>query len=178
MPSPKTLAKQYLDCTVYEAALARLRAIFAAFPRCYVSFSGGKDSGVLLHLALQVATEHDRLPLPVLCIDMEAQYGHTIAFIERMLRRADIEPYWICLPLHLRNAVSQYQSHWLCWDGAAREAWVRPLPDGRGVISDPETLPFFRRGMEFEEFVPAFGEWFSHGQPTACLVAIRKAGAS
>ena len=34
-------------------------------------------------------------------------------------------------------------------------------------------FPFFVKGMEFEEFVPEFGEWYSEGKPTACFVGIR-----
>src|SRR5690606_1781142 len=40
-------------------------------------------------------------------------------------------------------------------------------------ITDESFFPFFERGMEFEDFVPKFGEWYSQGQPTACLVGIR-----
>ncbi|HEU4752518.1 MAG TPA: DUF3440 domain-containing protein, partial [Armatimonadota bacterium] len=34
-------------------------------------------------------------------------------------------------------------------------------------------FPFFRRGMEFEEFVEEFGRWYGGGQATACFVGIR-----
>ena len=37
---------------VYEAANRRLKIIFDFFDYVYVSFSGGKDSGVLLHLCM------------------------------------------------------------------------------------------------------------------------------
>lgn len=168
-----TQPKRYTGLNVLEAALERLTFILTEFPRVYVSFSGGKDSGLLLHLCLRVAQQLNRLPLPVLFVDLEAQYRHTVAYAERTLSRADVEPYWVCLPLHLRNAVSQTQPHWLCWDENKRDAWVRSLPNRPGVISASTALPFFRRGMEFEEFVPAFGEWFARGERTCCLVGIR-----
>ena len=37
---------------VYEATQRRLKIIFDYFDYVYVSFSGGKDSGVLLNLSL------------------------------------------------------------------------------------------------------------------------------
>ena len=37
---------------VYELAQERLDIIFREFDTIYVSFSGGKDSGVLLHLCI------------------------------------------------------------------------------------------------------------------------------
>jgi predicted phosphoadenosine phosphosulfate sulfurtransferase len=165
--------KAYLEQNVFEAAEERLDLVFREFDQVYVSFSGGKDSGVLLNLAIEAARRAGKLPLTVLTIDMEAQYAHTISHVERMLSRPEVRPYWVCLPIHLRNAVSQFQPHWICWDEEKRDAWVRQLPDHPGVISDPTYFPFFRKGMEFEEFVPAFGEWFAGGEKTACLVAIR-----
>jgi predicted phosphoadenosine phosphosulfate sulfurtransferase len=41
------------------------------------------------------------------------------------------------------------------------------------AISDEQFFPFFRRGMEFEEFVPEFGNWYAQGQKCACFVGIR-----
>jgi predicted phosphoadenosine phosphosulfate sulfurtransferase len=41
------------------------------------------------------------------------------------------------------------------------------------AIGDPAYFPFFTPGMEFEEFVPEFGEWYAQGETTACLVGIR-----
>ena len=40
------------------------------------------------------------------------------------------------------------------------------------AITDEQYFPFFRRGMEFEEFVPEFGKWYG-GKKCACFVGIR-----
>jgi predicted phosphoadenosine phosphosulfate sulfurtransferase len=167
------MPKTYLTEDVLCAARRRIREIYAHFDKVYLSFSGGKDSGVLLNLALGAARELGRLPLDVLLVDLEGQYAHTISYVQRVFATQDIRPWWVCLPIHLRNAVSQIQPHWMCWDPDKRDAWIRPLPEHRGVISDPGFFPFFRKGMEFEEFVPEFGGWFADGSKTACLVAIR-----
>jgi len=167
------MPKRYREQHVYDAAVERLDYIFSRFRKVYVSFSGGKDSGVLLHIAIAAATRHRRLPLDVLIIDLEAQYRHTVDFITRMAGRSDVRVWWVCLPIHLRNAVSQFQPHWLCWDPDRRDSWVREYPQHPGVITDEAYFPFFRRGMEFEEFVPAFASWFADGEDTACLVGIR-----
>lgn len=167
------MSKRYLDIDVYTAAVDRLDLIFERFERIYVSFSGGKDSGLLLHLALECAARHKRGKLSVLFIDFEAQYKCTADYVREVLSRPDVDAYWVCLPIHLRNAVSQLQPHWLCWDPSKIDAWVRPLPEFPGVIADQKFFPFFRTGMEFEEFTPEFGEWFAKGEKTACLVGIR-----
>ena len=64
--------KRWLGMDVFTAARSRLAEVFDAFERVFVSFSGGKDSGVVVQLALDIAREKGRLPLDVLHIDLEA----------------------------------------------------------------------------------------------------------
>jgi predicted phosphoadenosine phosphosulfate sulfurtransferase len=159
---------------VYKAAKERIAAIYDKFgERVYLSFSAGKDSSVMLHLALEIAKEKGHLPVNALFIDLEAQYQNTIAHAEEMLIRPDIKAYWICLPIHLRNAVSMYNPQWVCWNPDEKEKWVRSIPEYPCVISDTKHFPFYRYGMEFEEFVVEFGKWFANGKPAACGVGIR-----
>ena len=105
-----------LGVDVLTAARARIARVFDDFPRVYVSFSGGKDSGVLYELAAQEARTRGRR-IGVLFVDLEAQYQLTIDYIRLMYQRhADVtDPYWVALPLSLRNAVSQFEPQWLCW---------------------------------------------------------------
>jgi predicted phosphoadenosine phosphosulfate sulfurtransferase len=107
----------------------------------------------------------------VLFVDLEAQYKITIDHIQHMydLYAEYIEPYWISLPIALRNAVSQYQPRWTCWGDGVE--WVRQPPTM--AITDRNYFPFFHYHMEFEEFVPEFGHWFGQGKLTACFVGIR-----
>lgn len=51
--------KHYLDKNVYEATQERLKFIFENFDNVYVSFSGGKDSGLLLNLVLDYKRKHN-----------------------------------------------------------------------------------------------------------------------
>ncbi|EHO09901.1 phosphoadenosine phosphosulfate reductase [Myroides odoratimimus] len=165
--------KKYNNQNVYAQAIKRIDYVFSHFENVYLSFSGGKDSGLLLNLAIESARKAGRLPVNVLILDLEAQYNHTIDFITRMVSKKEVYAYWVCLPLQLRNAVSQYQPHWICWDLDKKNAWIRDYPADRSVIKDLEYFPFFKKGMEFEEFVVEFGQWFSKGKKTACLVGIR-----
>ncbi len=165
--------KKYIDINVYDAAIKRYEYIYTTFEKVCISFSNGKDSGVLLNLAIEVATRLNKLPVNVLYIDMEAQYQHAIDFTYRMFNRPDVQGWWVCLPIHLRNAVSQFQQHWLCWDKDKKDAWVRDIPINKHVIKDADYFPFFRVGMEFEEFVPEFAKWFSDGKKTCTVVGIR-----
>ena len=148
--------KQYLDINCCDAARERFRMIFREFERVCVSFSNGKDSGLLLNMAIDAAREAGKLPVHAMYIDMEAQYRHAIEFTHRMFSRPEVTGWWICLPIHLRNAVSQIQPYWIPWEQSKRDAWVREYPDDPHVVKDTGYFPFFRYGMEFEEFVPEF----------------------
>jgi predicted phosphoadenosine phosphosulfate sulfurtransferase len=169
------MSKQYLLTDVMTAARERTSIAFDDFENVVVAFSAGKDSSATLHIALAEARKRGRLPLDVMFVDLEAQYNHSIEYAMRIANNPDIRMHWICLPLHLRNAVSQIQPHWICWDKDAEDRWVRPLPDHPSVISDESFFPFFRKGMEFEEFVPSFNAWIAEKTAgrTVTLVGIR-----
>lgn len=166
------MAKKRLGINVYDAARQRIAWAFDTFPMIYVSFSGGKDSTAMLHMVMDEAISRGRR-VGVLFIDLEGQYKLTIDHVRECytLYADHIDPFWVCLPLHLRNAVSQFQPHWICWDRAAESSWIRSLPPES--ISDESFFPFFRHGMEFEEFIEYFGGWYGGGKPTACFVGIR-----
>jgi predicted phosphoadenosine phosphosulfate sulfurtransferase len=161
-----------LGTDVLTAARERIAWTFDNVDRIYVSFSAGKDSTVMLHLVMEEARKRGRR-VGLLFIDLEGQYRVTIEHARACYEMYDdhIDPYWVCLPLALRNAVSVYEPKWECWKPDREDAWIRPLPEG--AINDPDTFPFFEPGMEFEEFMVLFGEWYAQGQTTACFVGIR-----
>jgi len=165
--------------SVLEAARQRIAWTFDTCPRIYVSFSGGKDSTVMLHLVMDEAIARGR-KIGVLFVDLEGQYKLTIEHVQEMfdLYADHIEPNWVSLPIVLRNAVSQYEPRWICWEPEREADWVRHPPDS--AITERGHFPFYRYAMEFEEFVPEFGWWYSRQateqeQMTACFVGIRTA---
>jgi predicted phosphoadenosine phosphosulfate sulfurtransferase len=167
------MAKVFLRENVLDAARERIRFVFDHFEMIVVSFSGGKDSTVLLELARQEAALRGR-KIHALLIDLEAQYALTMEHVERCIVNVpEVIPVWVCLPLNLRNAVSVFSPHWCCWDPEAKGKWVRPMPEYDEVISDPSALPFFRHRMEFEEFVAKIPGWLGQGKTYASLVGIR-----
>lgn len=161
-----------LGIDVLAAAELRVKIAFDRFEKLYVSFSGGKDSTVMTHIVLREARKKNRR-VGLLFIDLEAQYKLTIEHVHEMFSEyADIiDPFWIALPLNLRNAVSQYSPQWRCWDPERMQDWVRTAPDT--AIKNIDEFPFFASGEEFEEFVVQFGEWYGGGKKTGCFVGIR-----
>jgi predicted phosphoadenosine phosphosulfate sulfurtransferase len=163
--------KKYQDADVLTAARERIRFTFDNFERVYVSFSGGKDSGVLLHLVMEEAIRRGR-KVGVLIIDLEAQYAATIDHLHEMVEMyaEHIDLWWCCVPLLLRNAVTNFEPRWMCWDESKRELWVRDMPKCAKTAKD---LPWFVPGMEFEEFIILFGAWYGRGALTAGCIGIR-----
>jgi predicted phosphoadenosine phosphosulfate sulfurtransferase len=166
------MAKIGIGKNVLEAAIERISFTFDNFEKIYVSYSAGKDSTVMLHLVAAEAKKRGRR-IGLLLIDLEAQYKLTISHALECfeLYKDIIDPYWVSLPLHLRNAVSVYEPHWICWENDKKDLWIREAPEI--AITDERFFPFFRHGMEFEEFVPAFGDWYAGDKVSACFVGIR-----
>jgi len=164
--------KRPLPCNVLEAAKERIRWTFDEFERVCVSFSGGKDSTVTLHLVAEEARRRNR-KFWVLFIDWEAQYQLLIEHMETCLETYSdlIIPWWVALPLTTTNATSQIEPEWVCWDPAKRDLWVREPPVG--AITDSKFFPFYEPAMTFEDFIQKFGEWFGKDQRSACVVGIR-----
>lgn len=163
--------KVSLNCNVYDAAISRIEIALNLAPKAYVSFSGGKDSTVMLYLVAEAARRLG-LKIGILIVDLEAQYAETIKHIERVLKDvSDVsEVFWVCLPIALRNAVSVYEPKWLAWD--PKKTHVREFPASSISVPLPE-WGWFKEGMEFEEFVPAFGQWYANGELCVCFVGIR-----
>lgn len=167
--------KKYLDKSVYEMAKERISFIFNEFNSIYVSFSSGKDSGVMLNMAIDEARKRKR-KIGVLFIDLEAFYQKSIEFTERMFNdNLDVvEPMWVCLPLNQPNGLSYMETSWLCWDKEKKEIWVRQMPENQWVINeDNNPIDIYKKNMTFENFVKYFGRWYGKGEKTACLVGIR-----
>lgn len=169
------MAKNYLNKNVYELAKERIKFIFDEFDNIYVSFSGGKDSGCLLNMAIDEARKRKR-KIGVLFIDLEAFYQKTIDFIERMIKNnLDVlEPYWVCLPMESPNSLSYLEPTWVWWDKEKEDIWVREMPRNEWVINEENNpFDFYKKNMPFEEFIKYFGNWFGKGGKTASLIGIR-----
>lgn len=174
------MIKAYTDQTVYEAFLERMHFLFREFDNIFVSFSGGKDSGLLLNLTLDFQRQHypDK-KIGVFHQDFEAQYQYTTDYVERTFARIqhEVEPYWVCLPMATRTAMSNYEMFWYPWDDTKKEQWVRPMPQHSYVINqqnNPITTYAYR--MHQEDLAKQFGRWYrlSHGmKKTVCLLGMR-----
>ncbi len=153
-----------------------MELVFDDFDNVCVSFSGGKDSGVMLNLAIEEARKRSR-KIGVFHIDYEAQYEMTTDYVNLELGKNPdvIETYRICLPIAAQCCTSMHQDHWIPWDKTHRVLWVRELP-AVCINEDNNPLDFFKRGMWDYDLQESFGPWL-HGvkkaKRTALLVGIR-----
>lgn len=166
-------AKKYKDYSVLTASKDRISKVFDDFERIYISFSGGKDSSVMTHLVIEEAMKRGR-KVGLLIIDLEAQYNDTIKHLSHMVEmyKDHIDLHWICAELLMRNAVSNYEPRWVCWDEEKKDVWIREKPI---EATDLSIYDFYVPKMEFEEFMVLFGEWYSgYGEHrTAAFIGIR-----
>ena len=174
------MTKEYTGQNVYEALQERLKFIFEEFDNIFVSFSGGKDSGLLLNLTLDFQrTYYPNKRIGVFHQDFEAQYTVTTEYVERTFERIkdEVEPYWVCLPMAVRTALSSYQMYWYPWDDTKEEAWVRPMPEHPYVINMKNNhITTYHYRMHQEDLAKQFGRWYrmAHGnKKTVCLLGIR-----
>ncbi len=174
------MIRSYVEENVFDALQERLKFIFQEFDNIYVSFSGGKDSGLLLNLVLDYQKKHapDKR-IGVFHQDFEAQYTVTTEYIERTFKRIekDVEPYWVCLPMATRTALSSYEMFWYPWDDKKKEAWVRPMPEHDYVINmENNPMTTYKYRMHQEDLAKQFGRWYSmshEGKKTVCLLGMR-----
>ncbi len=131
------MKKEYLHLNVYDAFLDRMHFLFEEFDNIYISFSGGKDSGLLLNLALDYRDQHyPERTLGVFHQDFEAQYSMTTEYYRTFERIKDqVEPFWVCLPMATRTALSSYEMYWYPWDDTKKDIWVREMPEKEYVIN-------------------------------------------
>lgn len=173
------MVRDYLPINVYDALQKRLKFLFDEFDHIYVSFSGGKDSGLLLNMLLDFRRTYypDRV-IGVFHQDFEAQYSLTTQYVTRTFARIadEVEPYWVCLPMATRTALSSYQMFWYPWDDTKKDAWVRPMPDYPYVININKPFRYYHYRMHQEDLAKQFGRFYREkhgGGKTVCLLGMR-----
>lgn len=164
---------------VMDAAMERIDFLFKNFPRVYVSFSGGKDSGVMLNLVVQYMRERGITDkVGVMILDNEANYTYSLDFMHRIIEtNLDLlDVYWCCLPITLPCTVSSYEIEWQCWGEHDRHRWIRPMPDKPYIVNvGNHPFDFFYENMGYQEFWDKFGDWYAQGQRCASMIGIRTA---
>ena len=164
----------------FDAAYKRIDFIWKNFERVYLSFSGGKDSGVMLNLCLKYMKENPGIingrKLGVKVMDNECNFDESLDFMHKVINKniEMLDVHWCCLPITLPCTVSAYRIHWTCWSNSEKNLWVRPRPENDYIVNfDNHNYPFFVEGMHDKDFYNEFAEWYSQGKSCANLIGIR-----
>lgn len=168
--------KIYRDQNVYGAFQERVRKAFDEFECIYLSFSGGKDSSVMIQLTNQIAAELNRT-FDVFYFDFEAQYQGTIHHVNELKALSQINKFYhFCLPLENEdNPSSIFRPTWIPWDEKEKHLWVREMPKD-AITIDTVHPDVFTRGQEWEQLIVNFPRWLKREYGTdkvACFVGIR-----
>lgn len=161
---------------VHEKTQERLKFLFDEFDNIYVSFSGGKDSGVLLNLCIDYIRNNNlNRKIGVFHLDYEAQYEMTTNYVNETLNdNLDIlEIYRCCVPFKVTTCTSMHQSFWRPWEEDKQDLWVSEKPE---TCYESKHFPFYNLDMWDYEFQEKFSEWYHKlkgAKKTACLVGIR-----
>lgn len=165
------------EVNVYDASQERIKFVFDNFPKIYISFSGGKDSGVMLNLFIDYMRKNKiTKKIGVMILDNEANYEYSLKFMHSIIRaNLDLlDVYWCCLPITLPCTVSSYAVEWQCWGERDKERWIKPMPKDDYIVNmGNHKFDFFYEDMNYDEFWDKFGDWYGQGERTACLIGIR-----
>jgi predicted phosphoadenosine phosphosulfate sulfurtransferase len=130
------LKKKVVKTDTLTLARERISTLFDRYDHVNVSFSGGKDSTVVLNLCHDEAMKRGR-KITVHFIDEEVIPPETEDYVRRAMKMPAISKFWwICLPTKQRNACSKQSPWWVAWDPNCPELWCRPAPP-EGIFEYP-----------------------------------------
>lgn len=169
------LNQVYINKSVLVSTKERMAYIFDEFQNIIVSISGGKDSTVLVHMALLEAHKRGR-KIGIFFLDEEVVYDSTIKQIEYLMNLypENTIPLWLQIEFKLTNATSLTESQLICWEAGKHKLWMRSKKTGsvqhRPWPIEHETVRDKNKGFGFYDAL----DNFQHSREnTAFLVGLR-----
>ena len=125
---PAKSEKLILDTDVYTEAKSRIKDLLLTFDKCYVMFSGGKDSLVTLHLTHEVMLELGmNEPVPVIFRDEELIPSVVIDFVQKYRDFGWIDMKYYATQMKSNKAILGKTEDYIQWDNNRK--WIRPKPE-------------------------------------------------
>lgn len=141
----KSGRKKYVlddEGTVLDKARERYDTVWEDYTQMWVSFSGGKDSGSVLSMAMDAWERNgpfldengEEATINVIHFDDEFHYPETLNYIERVLEEYGdrIKFWWCAIPIKYGFAASSLDrydnKYWYPWHPDKQEEWFRPHP--------------------------------------------------
>lgn len=119
----------YTGKNVLWSAVERIKSIYLEGHEVVISFSGGKDSGICVELAIIAARELGKLPVKVSMRDEEIMFPGTFEYAERVANRPEVEFHWVYAGQPITNYFNRELPLWWVFDDRVKpENWVRKPP--------------------------------------------------
>ena len=118
--------KVMLPMNVYDAAIKRVEWCYDNYDEVVVCWSGGKDSTVVLNLAIEVARKRGKLPVTTFWLDQEAEWDSVVELARRVQQRPEVDFRWYQIPFRMAigTAVADDSQYMRIWGEG--EEWMRP----------------------------------------------------
>lgn len=147
--------RAYTGATVLDGSIERMVDIYNGGHRVVISFSGGKDSTVLLEVCIIAAKLTGRLPVEAVIRDEEIMVPGTYEFVDRTAQRPEVQIHHLVTRHAISNVFNRAEPFWFAHDPRIPpERWVREPPDYAVVLDETDisrmTIP--------ERFPPAPGK--------------------
>jgi predicted phosphoadenosine phosphosulfate sulfurtransferase len=144
----------------YERVLEILKTPHS---RIEVSYSGGKDSQIVLELVIMAARAMGKLPVSVHFCDEEACFPGTIEMIEQTASRPEITFSWMVCSYPQLNIFNRAEPYWWVFDDRLSSTkWMRPFHSGAilcketsiSTVVNKDHFPFdYKKGEVILSFV-------------------------